>query len=212
MQKTSNYKLFFIIVFLHAINLFFIRNFIFTDDKFFDFYKDQMSFSRIEMFLDLKEKMAWVNYLMLFAFYLFKFSLISLWLLCATILLGYKVSFNRIIHAVIQAEFIWLIPSIITIVWFGFIDTDYTIIEIQYFKPLSLLSLFDPFEVDSWLIFPLRSLNLFEIIYLFVLAFCLKKILNQEYNSSLSFTVSAYGTALITWIVFITFLSINLTA
>ena len=47
---------------------------------------------------------------------------------------------------------------------------------------------------------------------MFILAIGIKKILREDYMDDLNFTVSVYGTALVTWIVFITLLSINLTA
>ena len=145
-------------------------------------------------------------------FYLIKLFLISLWILSATILLGYKNSFKEVFRIVIIAEFVWLIPSFITLIWFGFIDTDYGLVDVQCFKPLSLLNFFEASEIESWLIFPLQSLNLFEIAYMFVLAIGIKRILKKGYIEALNFTVPVYGTALVIWIVFVTFLSINLTS
>jgi len=84
-------------------------------------------------------------------------------------------------------------------------------LDVQYFKPLSLLNFFEASEIEDWLIFPLQSLNLFEIAYMFVLAIGIKGILKKEYAEALNFTIPVYGSALVTWIVFITFLSINLT-
>ena len=113
---------------------------------------------------------------------------------------------------VIIADFLWLLPSFIMIVWFVLINASYTFLEVQYFKPLSLLNFFNASEIEGWLIFPLQSLNLFEIAYMFVLAIGIKKILRKDYMDALNFTIAVYATALVTWIVFITFLSINLTA
>ncbi|MBK6265871.1 hypothetical protein JKA74_12575 [Marivirga sp. S37H4] len=139
-----------------------------------------------------------------------KFSLISFWILCGTILFGYKVTFKSIFKVIIGAEFVWLLPSLLLIIWFGIFDTNYSFNDIQYFAPLSLLSLFEATTIESWLIFPLKSLNLFEALYLLILALGIKKILKMDYDSALSFTLPVYGSALIVWILFITFLSINL--
>ena len=115
----------------------------------------------MEDLLQLKDRWAWVNYAILPIIYLLKFTLITLWLLSGAILFGYKASFKKIFQIVLAAEFVWLVPSFITIIWFGFIDTDYSLLDVQYFKPLSLLNFFEAVEVESWLIFPLQSLNLF---------------------------------------------------
>jgi len=153
-----------------------------------------------------------VNYFFLPLYYLIKTGALSLWILSATIFIGYRNSFQEIFRTVIIAEFVWLIPSYITLTWFGFIDTGYSLLDVQYFELLSLLNFFNASEIESWIIFPLQSLNLFEIAYMFILAIGIKKILRKDYMDVLNFTVSVYGTALVTWIVFITLLGINLTA
>jgi hypothetical protein len=104
------------------------------------------------------------------------------------------------------------LQSLFFIIWFGLIDTSYIYNDVQYFAPLSLLNLFDASQLDSWLIFPLKSLNLFEVIYLLVLALGIKKVMKKDYDSALKFTLPVYGSALVVWILFVTFLSINLGA
>lgn len=73
-----------------------------------------------------------------------------------------------------------------------------------------MLNFFDASGIEGWLIVPLQSLNLFEIAYMFVLAIGIKGVLKESYTQALNFTVPVYGSALVTWIVLITFLSINL--
>ena len=202
--------LYLILVLLTAIIGFSIQSFILTDDLLIEHLGKQLSMSRVEFVLDVKVKSMWLNFIILPLAYILKFALITVWILSGTIIFGYKNSFKEIFQVVIVAEFVWLIPSLITLVWFGFIDTNYTFDDVQYFKPLSLLSLFDPTTIHSWLIYPLQSLNLFELVYMLVLAIGIKQILKKDYQTALGFTVPVYGTALLTWIVFITFLSINL--
>ncbi|WKV13455.1 hypothetical protein [Marivirga harenae] len=159
-----------------------------------------------------QKKWAWLNYALMPVIYLIKFSLITFWILCGTIIAGFKISFKSIFKVVLVAEFVWLLPSFILIIWFGLFETSYTFSDVQYFAPLSLLNLFDASQLDSWLIFPLKSLNLFEVIYLLALALGIKKIMKKDYDSALKFTLPVYGSALVVWILFVTFLSINLGA
>ncbi len=184
--------------------------FIVTDNVLVEHLSTQLSIERIEQLLDFRDQWAWVNYAILPIVYLLKFTFITLWLLCGIILFGYKTSFKKIFQVVLMAEFVWIIPSILTLIWFGLIATDYTLIDVQYFQPLSLLNFFDLQHVESWLVFPLKSLNIFEVVYMLVLAIGIKKVIQKDYNTSLGFVVPVYGLGLVTWIVFITFLSINL--
>ncbi|MBL0763795.1 hypothetical protein [Marivirga atlantica] len=110
-----------------------------------------------------------------------------------------------------MAEFVWLIPSLLLIIWYGFIDTGYSYSDIQYFAPLSLLSLFEnPESLDSWLVYPLKSLNIFELAYIIALSVGIMKIMKKDFNKTLEFTLPVYGSSLVVWLLFITFLSINL--
>ena len=183
-----------------------------NDSILLDHFGSQLSLERVKEFLDFRKTWLWLNYLIIPLVYTIKFSLITLWVLSGSILFGYRSSFLEIFRVTVIAEFVWLIPSFITLVWFGFIYPDYSLLDFQYFKPLSLLNFFDTSKIESWLIFPLQSLNLFEIVYMFVLAIGIKKILNKGYIEALNFIAPVYGTAFVTWIVIITFLSINISA
>jgi hypothetical protein len=189
-----------------------LQSLIISDNLLINYFQDQMGYDRILQMIDTQKKWAWLNYALLPVIYLVKFSLITFWILCGTIIAGYNTNFKSIFKVVLVAEFVWLLPSLILLVWFGLIDTSYTFNDVQYFAPLSLLNLFDASQLDSWLIFPLKSLNLFEVIYLLVLALGIKKIMKKDYDSALKFTLPVYGSALVVWILFVTFLSINLGA
>ncbi|MEQ8240312.1 MAG: hypothetical protein RIA69_13930 [Cyclobacteriaceae bacterium] len=199
-----------VLIIVSASIVYLYQKYLLTDIVIEDHLVNQMSLDRIQELLKFRDKYSWINYATIPITYLFKFTALTSWILCATILFGYKNTFHEIFRIVMVAEFVWLIPSILTLIWFGFIDTDYTLLDIQYFKPLSLISIFDTDEIEGWLVFPLQALNLFEVVYMLVLAIGFKRILKKDYISALDFTLPVYGTALITWIVFVTFLSINL--
>ncbi|WP_420577030.1 hypothetical protein [Ekhidna sp.] len=209
MKKLYIYLL---LILLASISVYVFQQIVVTDTLLSDHLSQQLSFNRIEQLLEFRDKWSWVNYAILPIIYLLKFTFISLWILSGIILFGYKTSFKKIFQVVLVAEFVWIVPSLLTIIWFGLIDTDYTLVDVQYFQPLSLMNFFDGELVESWLVFPLKALNLFEVAYMLVLAIGIKKVINRDYNTSLGFVVPVYGLGLVTWIVFITFLSINLSA
>ncbi|MEM9389002.1 MAG: hypothetical protein AAGA02_00935 [Bacteroidota bacterium] len=170
-----------------------------------------LSLNKIKELLEFKKDWNWINYVSLPLILSLKLGLISFWILCGSILVSIKISLREIFRVVLVAEFIWLIPSFISIVWFGVISTNFTLQDVQNFQPLSMLNLFDVSNVEPWLIFALRSINLFELFYIMVLALGMMKITNHSYSKALKLTFPVYGSALLTWIVFVTFLTINLT-
>jgi hypothetical protein len=188
------------------------QNLILTDSLISEHLLTQMPYKNVVNAIELGKRWLWLNYVLIPIVYILKFALISFWILCGTIIFGFKTKFSSMFKIVVTAEFVWLLPTLLSIIWFSFFDKTYTFEDLQYFAPLSLLSLFDASQLDSWLIFPLKSLNLFEVIYILVLALGIKKIMKKDYDSALKFTLPVYGSALVVWILFVTFLSINLGA
>ena len=200
------FTLFILITFLIS---FIIQEFILTSQVIEDYFAEFLSISLAFELAELRNKWDWMNYILLPIIFILKFILISGWILSGTILYGYKVSFKSIYNAVLVSEFVWLIPSIILIIWFGIFNSDYSFTDVQYFKPLSLLNFFKISELDNWLILPLQSINIFQVLYLLVLTFMLKVTLNKGFKETLNFTIPVYLSAVFSWIFFITFININ---
>lgn len=201
------FLLFLLLTFLIS---FIIQEFILTSQIVEDYLAESLSISLAFELADLRNKWDWLNYVLLPIIFILKFILISGWILSGTILYGYKVSFKSIYDAVLVSEFVWLIPSIILIIWFGLFDSDYSFTDVQYFRPMSLLNIFDISSLNNWLIFPLQSINIFQVLYLLVLTFMLKLTLNKGFKETLNFSVPVYLSAVFSWIIFITFININL--
>ena len=212
LSKLNSRYLFLIVIISSCLITYISQEIIISDEIFRRHLIQQLDIVRIELILGYRRQWAWVNYAILPIIYLLKFTIISLWLLCGIILFGYKTTFKKIFGVVLISEFIWILPSLISIIWFVLIDSEYTLSDLQYFQPLSLMNFFNGEQVETWLVLPLKSLNLFQVAYMLVLALGIRRLINRDYNTSLSFVVPTYGLGLITWIVFITFISINLSS
>jgi hypothetical protein len=68
------------------------------------------------------------------------------------------------------AEFVFIVPELLKIIWFLFIKTDPTIPEIRAFYPLSLMHFFDyQTLMGSRFAYPLRAISAFEVLYVLAL-------------------------------------------
>jgi hypothetical protein len=101
--------------------------------------------------------------------YLWKFTVIAFVIWIGCFMYGYRVTYLQCWGVVIGAEFIFLIPEILKILYFFTIETDPSYWDIGSFYPLSLMHFFDYYAIDKKWAYPLRALNLFEIIYWFAL-------------------------------------------
>lgn len=173
-------------------------------------YESHVSNDVIYDILDFRQKWKWVAYAFLPLISIIKFSLISLCIYAGVYLLDYRISLSRIFKVVLISEFIFLIPALIKLIWFGFIQTDYSLADLQFFMPLSILQIFDPPNIQNWLIYPFSILNAFELTYWIILSLLLGKELNQQLDNMLRLVSSTYGIGLFLWVVMITFITVSL--
>ncbi len=186
------------------------QNLLLSDELYFNALAEQMTFEQIKATIDQNYQWSWLTYVILPLFNLLKFSLIA-----ACLSLGYYFSttrwiFKAFFRVAIQAELVLFLPALIKLLWFLFIQTDYSLNDLQFFYPLSLLNLFALQEVDKWLLYPLQLANLFEVIYWVVLAYGISQVIDIPMQRAFGLVVTSYGTGLLVWVTFVMFLSVSL--
>ena len=110
-----------------------------------------------------------VKYLSIPLVYLWKFTVIAFVIWVGCFMFGYRVTYTQCWGVVIGAEYIFLIPEVLKILWFMSVETDPTYNDISAFYPFSLIHLVDFDALDKRWAYPLRALNVFEIVYWFLL-------------------------------------------
>ena len=110
-----------------------------------------------------------VKFLSIPLVYAWKFTVIAFVIWIGCFMFGYRVTYSQCWGVVIAAEFIFLIPEILKILWFMVVNTDPTYNDISGFYPLSLIHFVDFESIDKRWAYPLRALNVFEIVYWFLL-------------------------------------------
>jgi hypothetical protein len=56
----------------------------------------------------------------------------------------------------------------------------------------------------------LKILNAFEVVYWIVLAFFLAELSRERFNRMLGMVLGSYGTGLLMWVIFVTFITLSL--
>lgn len=187
------------------------KSLLITEELYFAFFGDQLSYERITEIIFLNRKWEWLSYAIIPFYYLTKIFLVAVCIYTGTMIVGIDISFKKIFQVALLAEGIFLIPPILKLCWFLFIQTDYTLFDIQSFYPFSALNFFDVGSLDPWFIYPLQSVNIFEAIYLLVLAYGLFLSTKGSYINTLGLTTFTYGAGLFIWLVSIMFLTISFT-
>ncbi len=156
-------RLLFVLLCLASLLLLFVKiSFIENETAAFEFLQDRPEGMILRIISTLK-------YLSIPFVYLWKFTVIAFVIWVGCFMFGYRVTYSQCWGLVIAAEYIFLVPEILKIMWFMTIQTDPTYNDIGAFYPLSLMHFVDYYDIDKRWAYPLRALNLFEVAYWFLL-------------------------------------------
>jgi hypothetical protein len=156
---SADKRLLFLLLCLATLLLLYIKiTFIENETAAFEFLQDRPEGMVLRLISTLK-------FLSVPFVYAWKFTVIAFVVWVGCFMFGYRVTYSQCWGVVIGAEYIFLIPEILKIIWFMAVQTDPTLSDISAFYPLSLMHFFDYYSIDKRWAYPLRALSLFEIVY-----------------------------------------------
>lgn len=192
---TDKRLLFVLLCVLTLFLLYVKKNFIEYETAAFEFLQDRPEGMVLRM-------VSMLQFVSIPVVYLWKFTVIAfvIWLGC--FMYGYRVTYVQCWGVVIGAEFIFLIPEVLKIGYFFFIETDPSYSDIGAFYPFSLMHFFDYYILDRRWAYPLRALNIFEIIYWFTLVAGIHHYARKEKKIVWFIVASSYILIFLLWLWF----------
>jgi len=195
--------------FLTAIN-YLTQSVLLTNQVYHNSYAEQLSYDRIEQILNLQAKWGWLSYSFLPLIYSIKFSLVACCLLVGSMFFDIKIKFSEAFKIALLAEIIFIAPMLIKVFWFLIIQKNYVLKDIQIFSPFSMLNIFEVKTIGLLWIYPLQTLNIFELLYILLLGFWTYKFAAKSYEKALNMVLASYLPALCIWLILIMFATLNL--
>ncbi len=141
-----------------------------------------------------------LQFLSIPAVYLVKFTFIGFFIWVGCFAFGYRVTYAQCWHLVMASEIIFILPEIVKIFWFLFFETDPNFAQVRAFYPLSLMNFFNHESVTAKWHYPLKSLNIFEIVYWFLLIAGIFIKSDKLYRQSVIIGISGYVLPFIFWL------------
>src|SRR5690606_11527437 len=132
---------------------------------------------------------------------MWKFTLTAFTIWIGAFMGGYKLSFRSLWKFAMIGEIVFVFPELIRLLWF-LLDTPEDFLTIQNFHPLSLFSLVDPERVEPRYHYPLGALNLFEVVYWFILALGVHTISKRSLSTCLAIVLCSYTFCFLLWLAF----------
>jgi len=182
-----------------------------NDIVFYNTFSEQISYERSNALFENLMKYSWIGYVAMPFIFLVRFGLISIITYTGIFLcdLHEAISYKKVFGVVIASEIVFFLASLFKLLWFCFFAGNYDLNDLNFFYPLSLINLFNQAELDKMWIFPLQSLNLFQIIYVLSLAYGIKVQSEIHLDKAEKAVLISYLPGLLIWVVFIMFFSIS---
>lgn len=181
-----------------------------SEGIYYQSFGEKLAIDRIAKIIEQSEKWQWLGYGFISIVILIRVSFTAICLYTALFVTDLKVRFRDLFKVALLADFVFVAAGIAKLMILIFFKEVNTLDDLQ-FQPLSLMQLFDKDSVDALLVYPLSLVSVFELLYWLALAWLLTEVIEKPLGSSLKTVASSYGTGLLLWVLFVMFLTVNLT-
>lgn len=208
-SSIKNWILFAFIAASYILLSLYFNEYILTDNIFYNSFGEQLAIERIEQIIDMQKRWRWLGYA--FAPVILALRILAV---CGCIYLrlffdNKDISFKALMKTVLVAEFIFLLELLIRTFYITFFVEVNTLTDLQSFSLLSLSGLVTQANIPAYLRYPLQTASVFQLIYIIMLAEGVRHFNKVPFIKALFIALSAYGTGLICWIVFVMFLMLQ---
>lgn len=210
------YFLFFLLSLSLIITSELVKKILNLDELIIYYLSERMSSEKLKNYLEFQPKWKFIEFLIFPILILIKTILISSIIYISVFFhIPKAIKFKIILKAVLKAEFIFLLIPFFKIIWFYFIETNYSLEDIQYFYPFSALNLIGYKGLETYFIYPFQVINLFELSYVLLLGYYIGKsvYIPQNKENSMDFglkiVASSYIPALFLWVTIVMFFTLN---
>lgn len=207
----KGWKLFLGIVSMNLLVILLSQLTLINETVFFNTYSEQLTYERSMELFQKMQTYSWVSYVLAPVLLFLKFSAISVLLYIGVFFsdLHRDIPLRKIFKVVIACESVFIGASMIKLLWFVFFAGNYTLQDISFFYPLSVINLFKRSEVAIYWVYPLQTVNLFQFLYVLLLAFGLSKAGSVNKKSVDKVVLATYVPAIAVWVTVIMFLTID---
>lgn len=211
--EINNYQYFTLLIILAFTSSIINRYFLNTDALVINYYSEQLSEEVINSILESRSDWEWFGYLLIPILIIFRANLVAICLSVGLFFYDIEriVKYKKLLKIALIGEFVFVLIGFFKLFYFAFIKPKYTFEDLNYFFPFSYSNFLNIETIEPWLIYPLQTINLFEVSYFFVLVYGVYKLLQNKYWKSFEMVAVSYGTGLVIWVGFVMFLTLNIT-
>ncbi|RED99563.1 sulfate ABC transporter permease [Marinoscillum furvescens] len=190
---TNGKAYFLIICLLYFASFFLKRLFVIDSIAAFEILEQRGEMWLMDLFFGLQ-------YLSVPLFLAWKFSLTAFVLWVGCFMFGYRITYAQIWKLVLVMELVFIVPELLKTLWLVVLANDPDYFEVMAFYPLSLMHFFDYSQIPSSWHYPLKALNLFELVYWALLALGIFWVSGKKLKISVTIVATSYVLFFLLWL------------
>jgi hypothetical protein len=169
--------LFLIVLFGDLFILWLSKSTLINNIVFYNTFSEQLTYDKTMAIFDKVQELSWAIYAFTPIMLFLKISGVSTLIYVGVFFcdLHEQISFNKVFRVVFASEIIFIIAGFVKFLWFSFFSGNYTLYDLNFFYPLSIINFFNRTEVNQMWIFPLQTINIFQVIYIILISYGLNK-------------------------------------
>lgn len=159
---------FFIIIALFQMTITILTYYTFYDlNVLYNSYANQLTYDRIADMFETQKRYLWIMSVIIPLSLLFKIFYNAFLILTGSILYDSKGDFRATANVLLKAEYVFVIMLFVKFLVLGFFK-EVNILDDLSFVPGSLASLYKVSELPKWAVYPLQTLNIWEVLFCWV--------------------------------------------
>ena len=207
--KINNWNYYFVLCGVCVLFTFATNLFLLTDSLYYSSLSEQYTTEQIRKILDIRDSWKYVGYFFIPLTIIIRVLYSSFCLFLGDLFQESHWGFKKIFNISLKADVAFCFSVISNFYYYAFSE-NYEKIEDLSVNYFSLLRIAGKENIPTWLVFAFNSLNIFELIYIFLLIIFIHLSFKISYLKSSAFALLTYGIGNYLYIVAITFLYLNM--
>lgn len=200
----------FVVLLLYMLTIaYFSNEILLAKDLYYEAFAEKLPEEQIQIMLSQSQRWSWLGYVFIPVALLLKIGFTSACLALGIFFMTNQMRLRQLFSIALTAEFVFLLPMLIKLVWFSVFNTSFTLHEIQFFYPGSLISVLDQTANTAWWAYPAQLINVFELVYCLLLARGVARVAARSFGSALGLVAVSYGTGLLLWSSVVVFFAVT---
>ena len=186
------------------------------DSIYYQLFGNNLEIEEIDKIINFAKKWHFFGFVILPVVTLLRIFYTAIFLYIGIFFTELKAEFGKLFKIALLADFVYVLSGLAKLVILIFFKQVNTLEDLQ-FQPLSVMELLNTKSIDPLFVYPLSLINVFELGYFLVLGWLLVSVINEaneerpvNFGKSLKLVTASYGSGLLLWVVFVMFITLNL--